>query len=62
MAGTCQLCGKAGSFGNNVSHSKRRTSRRWMANIQKTRIMVEGQALSVQMCSRCMRTMAKKRD
>ncbi|MDP6102733.1 MAG: 50S ribosomal protein L28, partial [Dehalococcoidia bacterium] len=30
----CQLCGKAGHSGNNVSHSKRRTKTRFMPNIQ----------------------------
>lgn len=60
MAGTCQLCGKTGAFGNNVSHSKRHTTRRWMANIQKTKVVVGGEPVSVSLCTRCMRTMAKK--
>ncbi|NCZ73077.1 MAG: 50S ribosomal protein L28, partial [Actinobacteria bacterium] len=29
MASVCDICGKGPSFGNNVSHSKRRTRRRW---------------------------------
>lgn len=60
MAGRCDMCGKTGGFGHNVSHSKRRTSRRWMPNIQKTRILVGGQSVSVNLCTRCMRTQAKK--
>ncbi|MCL4464528.1 MAG: 50S ribosomal protein L28 [Chloroflexi bacterium] len=62
MAGTCQLCGKTATFGNNVSHSKRHTSRRWAANIQKTQVLVGNEPVSVHLCTRCMRTMAKKRD
>ncbi len=55
----CQICGKGVSYGNNVSHSKRRTSRRWLANVQKTTIAVDGVAVSVRICTRCMRTLQK---
>lgn len=37
MSGTCQLLGKNLSFGKSVSHSHRRTSRTWKANIQRKR-------------------------
>lgn len=37
MANTCQLFGTAPSFGNAVSHSHRRTRRRWNPNIQRKR-------------------------
>lgn len=54
------MCGKTGSYGNNVSHSKRRTTRRWAPNIQKTRVMIEGVAIPAYLCTRCMRTQAKQ--
>lgn len=60
MAGKCQMCGKSGSFGNNVSHSKRRTTRRWMPNVQKTQVVVDGRAVSMFLCTRCMRARAKQ--
>lgn len=60
MAGKCQMCGKIAGFGHNVSHSKRRTSRRWMPNVQKTRLVVDGELVSAYLCTRCMRTQAKK--
>ena len=34
MSGTCQVTGRAPGFGNRVSHSNRRTRRRWNPNIQ----------------------------
>jgi len=55
----CQMCGKGVGFGHNVSHSKRRTNRRWMPNIQKTTITVDNQEISVKICTRCMRTLQK---
>ncbi len=60
MSGVCELCGKSAGMGNNVSHSKRRTPRRWQANIQKTHIMVEGTPISARLCTRCIRTTAKR--
>jgi len=40
MAGTCALTGRTTTFGNNVSFSKRRTSRVYRANVQQHRIWV----------------------
>jgi ribosomal protein L28 len=37
MSAHCQLTGTAPVFGNNVSHSHRRTRRRWTPNIQHRR-------------------------
>ena len=34
MAAVCEICGKGPGFGNNVSHSHRRTPRRLNPNIQ----------------------------
>ncbi len=35
MASVCDICGKAPGFGNNISHSHRRTKRRFDPNVQK---------------------------
>ena len=34
MSAKCQITGRAVGFGNKVSHSHRRTRRRWSPNIQ----------------------------
>lgn len=39
MAATCDVCGKAPGFGHSISHSHRRTKRRWNPNIQRVRTM-----------------------
>ena len=41
MAAVCDVCGKHPSFGMAVSHSHRRTKRRWNPNIQRVRAVVE---------------------
>ena len=35
MAAVCDVCGKGPGFGHNISHSHRRTKRRFNPNIQK---------------------------
>jgi large subunit ribosomal protein L28 len=35
LSATCQITGRTVGFGNKVSHSHRRTSRRWSPNIQR---------------------------
>ena len=40
MSNVCQVTGRRPSFGNNVSHSHRKTRRRWNPNIQKKRYWV----------------------
>ena len=42
MAATCDICGKHPSFGMRLSHSHRRTKRRWNPNIQRVRALVNG--------------------
>lgn len=37
MSKRCQVLGKEPSFGMSVSHSHRRTKRRWNPNVQKKR-------------------------
>ena len=40
MSKVCQLTGKRPITGNNVSHSNRRTKRRFLPNIQKKRFYI----------------------
>jgi large subunit ribosomal protein L28 len=40
MSNVCQVTGRAPSFGNAVSHSQRKTRRRWNPNIQRKRYWV----------------------
>jgi large subunit ribosomal protein L28 len=40
VAANCDVCGKGPGFGHSISHSHRRTKRRWNPNIQTVRAMV----------------------
>lgn len=43
MSRHCQLTGRKPGFGKSVSHSHRRTSRRWDPNIQTRRYWLPGE-------------------
>ena len=55
MAAVCQVCGKKPSWGMSVSHSHRRTKRRWNPNIQKVRAIVNGSPRRLQVCTSCIK-------
>lgn len=61
MSRVCQLTGAAPRSGHNVSHSKRRTKRRFEPNLITKRIFDEatGTMVKVRMTARALRTMAK---
>jgi large subunit ribosomal protein L28 len=56
MASVCDICGKKPSFGMNVSHSHRRTKRRWNPNIQRIRAVVDGAPKRVNVCTGCLKS------
>ena len=60
MSRRCDLCGKGASFGHSVSHSHHKTNRRWLPNIQKAKIAINGYVRNVQACTRCIRTEKKR--
>ena len=55
MPSVCDICGKSPGFGNNISHSHRKTRRRRNPNIQKLRVMVGGTPKRVAICSKCLK-------
>jgi large subunit ribosomal protein L28 len=56
MAKQCEICGKATSFGNNVSHAHNVTSRSWEPNLQRVRALINGGVRRVRVCTRCLRS------
>jgi large subunit ribosomal protein L28 len=55
----CEICGKATTFGNNVSHSKRATRRTFRPNLQKTVVIRDGQPKRIVICTNCLKTAHK---
>ena len=55
MAAVCEVCGKGPGFGMSVSHSHRRTNRRFDPNIQKVRALVDGSPKRLNVCTKCLK-------
>ena len=61
MSKVCQLTGKRPVAGNNVSHSKRRTKRRFIPNIHKKRYFIPEleKWVTLKVSAKAMRTINK---
>ena len=55
VAANCDICGKGPSFGHNVSHSQRKTNRRWNPNIQRVRALVGKTPKRLNVCTSCIK-------
>lgn len=56
MAAVCDICDKKPGFGKSVSHSHRRTNRRWNPNIQRVRALVNGAPKRLHVCTGCLKS------
>lgn len=52
----CDICGKGAHFGNNVSHSHRRSNRIWNSNVKKVQVNVNGTVKTMHVCTSCLRS------
>jgi len=60
MAKKCEITGKKPMVGHNVSHSQRRTKRRWLPNLRTVTVLDEnGNKTKMKVTMRALRTMAK---
>ena len=62
MSMKCQLTGKTYQSGNNVSHAKNRTRRRFLPNLQKISFLSEklGKSIQLKVATSTIRTVEKK--
>ena len=59
MSSRCDVCRRTSQYGHSVSHSNRKTNRRFLVNIQRRRLVIDGTPRNVNVCTRCLRTMLK---
>lgn len=61
MSKVCQLTGKRPITGNNVSHSNRKTNRRFLPNIIKKKFYIPetDQTVSIKLSAKALRTINK---
>lgn len=56
MSQKCDVCGKTPSFGNNVSHSHKKTRRVWGTNVQDIRVrQANGSVKKMGVCTKCLK-------
>jgi large subunit ribosomal protein L28 len=55
VAAVCEICGKRPSVGMRLSHSHRRTKRRFEPNIQRVRALVGSAPRRIDVCTSCIR-------
>ncbi|AIJ23079.1 50S ribosomal protein L28 [Amycolatopsis methanolica] len=62
MSSVCQVTGRKPGFGKQVSHSHRRTSRRWDPNVQRRRYWVpsEGRWVTLRVSAKGIKTIDKR--
>jgi large subunit ribosomal protein L28 len=56
MAKKCSVCGKGPLVGSNVSHAHNVTKRRFLPNLQKVKVELEGKVTKTYVCTRCLRS------
>ncbi len=56
MGKFCEICAKGTLNGHLVSHSNRKTNRIWAPNVQNVRVVVNGTAKRMNVCTRCLRS------
>ena len=52
----CDICGKGVLFGNNVSHSNRKTKAIWKPNVKSVRAKVNGATKKIYVCTSCLKS------
>ncbi len=55
MAKVCEVCGRGPQFGNRISHAHNVTKRRWNVNLQPVRMLVNGAAKRLRVCTSCIK-------
>jgi len=56
MAKRCDICGRGPQYGNRISHAHNVTRRRWLINLQRLRVRVDGVQKRLKVCTACLRS------
>lgn len=56
MGKFCEICEKGSMTGHKISHSDRKSNRRWSPNVQRVRVQMDGVPMRKNVCTRCLRS------
>lgn len=54
MARRCDICGKGPVYGNNISHSHKKTRTKWLPNLKRAIVLINGKKKKVKICMDCL--------
>lgn len=60
MSRVCEMTGKSFMSGSKVSHSNRKSNKRWNANIQKVTMVIDGVKRKVRVSTKYLKTLKNK--
>lgn len=55
MSKQCAICGKKPGTGHSISHAHNLSKRRWLPNLQKIRVEIDGTPKRAYVCTRCIK-------
>jgi large subunit ribosomal protein L28 len=56
MSKVCDICGKGVQVGYSLSHAHNKTKKRWYPNLQKVKVIRNGQSKRIMVCAGCIRS------
>ena len=59
MSKVCEVCGRGKMAGNKVSHSNRKSNKKYDVNLQSTTMEIDGKETRVRACTKCIKTSKK---
>lgn len=62
MSKVCEVCGKHTVAGRSISHSHRTVNRKFIPNIQRVGVVVNGHKRKMNVCTRCLKSMKVARS
>ncbi len=55
MSRRCAVCNKGPMVGHTISHAHNLTKRRWLPNVQKISVELDGKVRNAYVCASCIR-------
>ncbi|MBN1884989.1 MAG: 50S ribosomal protein L28 [Candidatus Krumholzibacteriota bacterium] len=61
MSRECAICGKKPMSGHNISHAHNVSNRRWLPNLQRIRVEIDGKTRRTWVCTQCIKSGAARK-
>ncbi|MGB3346725.1 MAG: 50S ribosomal protein L28 [Candidatus Humimicrobiia bacterium] len=55
MARICEICKKGPVSGHQISHSHRKTKRKWLPNLHTVKVKRDNQVVKIKICTKCLK-------